>query len=115
MKRLFKDAANLGDANIPSIFVKNESSKDLITLYWREPAQDDKTLEIWNTQDNTFVLVEGDFSDGEWGQEDVKIVEEVNNVRDAINLAQSNYLLLQNEEPEPQTARIKKRLIRKRS
>lgn len=99
---ILKTAADLGYKNIPDMFVASATNYGLQALYWREPAEDEKTIEIWKTTEGPFLVVEGDFSDGEWGQQDISVVSEQVDIRSALSFAEANYMLLQNEEPYEQ-------------
>lgn len=96
---LLKQAADLGMQNIPQMFVQGATGYNLQALYWREGTNDNKTVEIWKTSDGVFIVAEGDYTDGEWGQQDVSIVNEAQDIRSALSYAETNYSLLQDEPP----------------
>lgn len=109
-------AADLGDANIPTVFAQSASPKTLQTLYWREQSTNpaDTTIEIWKTDDDSFVILTGYFGDKEWGYDDVSLFNEYPTIQNALADARSYFALVQDEEPEAVAASVNfKRLIRK--
>lgn len=109
-------AADLGDANIPKVFADGVSPAPLNMLYWREQSTNpaDTTVEIWSTSNDTFVMITGDFSSGEWGRDNVSFYNEYPTIQKALADARAYFTLAQDEEPIEQNASVRfKRLIRK--
>lgn len=130
MKRLMKTAADFGESNIPELFVKSAiMPEEPMALYWRELAEGNKTIEIWSTQETKYVIVEGDFSDGEWGQQDVTLVDTQEKLTDAIEQVRASYILVdggsteennvdsseEDQQQAPVAAQVKSRLRRQGS
>lgn len=108
-------AADLGDANIPTVFAQSASPKALQTLYWREQSTNpaDTTVEIWKTEDESFVILTGFFGDKEWGYDDVTFYNEYPTIQNALADARAYFTLAQDEEPALAASVKFKRLIRK--
>lgn len=109
-KALLKEAADLGMRNIPMAILVQVAPGELQALYWREPAEAEKTIEIWSTSNGTFIVFDGNYVDREWGAQDIEVVGEFNDIQSALSFAESNYTLLGNEEPVEQAAFKKSRL-----
>jgi hypothetical protein len=125
-----KTAADFGESNIPELFVKSAiMPEEPMALYWRELAEGNKTIEIWSTQETKYVIVEGDFSDGEWGQQDVTLVDTQEKLTDAIEQVRASYILVdggsteennvdsseEDQQQAPVAAQVKSRLRRQGS
>lgn len=95
MNRLLKKTAgDFGESNIPDVFISQVlAPNEKVALYWRELVQDNKTVEVWSTSDSTFAIIEGDFSDGEWGIQDLTLVDQKASLDEALNLVNSNYII----------------------
>lgn len=81
-------AGDLGEKNIPKNLVQAVAPTQLASLYWREEAsQPPKTIvEIWALATNKFIVVSGNFANGEWMQDDVQVVGET---YDTVSAAQT--------------------------
>lgn len=109
MSRLRKTAGNF---NIPEAFIAlTLAPQEAQDMKWREVAEGNRTVEIWSTNETSFVVLEGDFSDNEWSQQDVSLVKEFDKLDDAIELVRSTYIFVsdgeevqQNEAPAAEEA-----------
>jgi hypothetical protein len=106
---MIRVSADLGQQNIPDPIVK--LIVPVQTLYLRVAAGK-KTIEIWRDAAGKFYVLEGDFKDGVWGQQDVKIAYEPRDLDDARAFVNSNYQITADDGVEMTTSSFK-RLVRK--
>lgn len=104
---MIRMAVDLGQQNIPEPIV--QLTVPVQTLYWRVGAGN-KTIEVWRDSSGKFYVIEGDFKDGFWGQQDVKVVYEPRDLQDAQGYVRSNYQIT---DDDGMTANYYKRLVRK--
>lgn len=96
---LQKQAADLGEKNIPEQILAQVSPFPLKVLYWREEATNipNTTVEIWMLQDNSFAVFAGEY-DGTWGAENIQVVtndkgdNSFSNLTDAMKTIRTNYV-----------------------
>lgn len=80
-------SSDLGEKNIPKTLIQSVAPSQLASLYWREQASQpaNTIVEIWSLANNKFIVVSGNFSNGEWTQDDVELFGEA---YDTISMAQ---------------------------
>lgn len=97
-----KLASDLGNKNIPKAMVQSVAPSQLASLYWREEASSPaKTVvEIWMLANNSFIVVSGDISTGEWSQGGVSLAGEFKTLQEASASAKENFTFAPIEEDE---------------
>lgn len=90
---LRKTSADLGEKNIPKALVQLNAPTQLSALYWREQASNPPktTVEIWMLADNTFLGIQGDFSKGDWAQDDVTTIDVFPTLEKAMSSIKASY------------------------
>jgi hypothetical protein len=125
MNEIIRQAADLGEMNIPEEILNQVTPLPLQLLYWREAATnaENTTVEIWRTTDNNFVVFSG-YYDGQWNPNNVQVVSSesgdnyFDQLTNAMKTVRVNYMFdgvpKAPQEPQELFANKKmKRLIRK--
>ncbi|MNJ90552.1 hypothetical protein D3C87_81510 [compost metagenome] len=104
-----RTAADLGQMNIPLPLIQQLLSVQ--TLYWRI-ASDKLTIEVWTDANGSFKVIEGDFSSGVWGLENIRVAYDAKDLSDAKSYVKANYVITVDDETT-EANKTMKRLIRR--
>lgn len=96
---MIKQAADLGEKNIPEQILLQVSPSPLQVLFWREEATNvpNTVVEIWRLQDSSFGVFAGLY-DGTWEASDVQVVGNdkgqmtFSNLTDAMKTVRVNFV-----------------------